>query len=195
MLKEVLVVEGKMDTVAIKRALEADTIETGGFTLAPYTLRQIEAAYKKRGIIILTDPDGAGERIRRFLTQRFPEAGQAFVPKADATAHNDVGIEQAQPEAILAALSKVRHHEYKPDSEFNSQDLWQNDLAGTDSAAYRRDKMGALLGIGVAIDAFLVRMTLGPALMKLAGENAALQGGPGSFTPAFLDALYAGGDQ
>ena len=67
MLKEVLVVEGKMDTVAIKRALEADTIETGGFTLAPYTLRQIEAAYKKRGIIILTDPDGAGERIRRFL--------------------------------------------------------------------------------------------------------------------------------
>ena len=120
MLKEVLVVEGKMDTVAIKRALEADTIETGGFTLAPYTLRQIEAAYKKRGIIILTDPDGAGERIRRFLTQRFPEAGQAFVPKADATAHNDVGIEQAQPEAILAALSKVRHHEYKPDSEFTS---------------------------------------------------------------------------
>jgi len=94
LLKEVLVVEGKMDTVAIKRALEADTIETGGFTLAPYTLRQIEAAYKKRGIIILTDPDGAGERIRRFLTQRFPEAGQAFVPKADATAHNDVGIEQ-----------------------------------------------------------------------------------------------------
>ncbi len=49
MLKEVLVVEGKMDTVAIKRALEADTIETGGFTLAPYTLRQIEAAYKKSG--------------------------------------------------------------------------------------------------------------------------------------------------
>ena len=47
MLKEVLVVEGKMDTVAIGKALEADTIETGGFTLAPYTLRQIEAAYKK----------------------------------------------------------------------------------------------------------------------------------------------------
>ena len=105
MLKEVLVVEGKMDTVAIRKALEADTIETGGFTLAPYTLRAIEAAYKKRGIIILTDPDGAGERIRRFLTERFPEAGQAFIPKVQATAHNDVGVEQAQPEAILAALA------------------------------------------------------------------------------------------
>ena len=35
-LKEVLVVEGKMDTVAVKKAVDADTIETGGFTLAPY---------------------------------------------------------------------------------------------------------------------------------------------------------------
>ena len=74
MLKEVIVVEGKSDTAAIRRALEADTIETGGFTLAASTLRKIEAAYKKRGIIILTDPDGAGNRIRRFLTERFPEA-------------------------------------------------------------------------------------------------------------------------
>ena len=41
MLKEVLVVEGKMDTVAIGKALEADTIETGCFTLEPYSLRQI----------------------------------------------------------------------------------------------------------------------------------------------------------
>lgn len=82
MLKEVLVVEGKMDTVAIKRALEADTIETGGFTLAPYTLRQIEAAYKKRGIIILTDPDGAGERILPLSdAAAFPKRGRLLYLK------------------------------------------------------------------------------------------------------------------
>ena len=148
MLKEVLVVEGKMDTVAIRRALEADTIETGGFTLAPYTLRQIEAAYKKRGIIILTDPDGAGERIRKFLTERFPGAGQAFIPKVQATANNDVGVEQAQPDAILAALSKVRHHEYRPQAEFSHMDLFKYDLNGSPSAAARRDALGAELGIG-----------------------------------------------
>lgn len=148
MLKEVLVVEGKMDTVAIRRALEADTIETGGFTLAPYTLRQIEAAYEKRGIIILTDPDGAGERIRKFLTERFPEAGQAFIPKVQATANNDVGVEQAQPEAILAALAKVRHHEYRPQAEFSHMDLFQYDLNGSPQAAARRDALGAELGIG-----------------------------------------------
>ena len=91
MLKEVLIVEGKMDTVAVKKAVDAETIETGGFTLAPYTLDLIKAAYEKRGIIIMTDPDGAGDRIRKFLTERFPNAGQAFVPKAEALAHHDVG--------------------------------------------------------------------------------------------------------
>ncbi len=148
MLKEVLIVEGKSDTAAIRRALEADTIETGGFTLAQTTLRKIEAAYKKRGIIILTDPDGAGNRIRRFLTERFPEAGQAFIPRVDATANNDVGVEQASPKAILAALAKVRHHEFNPSGEFNERDLILNGLSGGSRAAGRRDKMAALLGIG-----------------------------------------------
>lgn len=159
MLKEVLVVEGKMDTVAIRKALEADTIETGGFTLAPHTLRQIEAAYKKRGIIILTDPDGAGERIRKYLTERFPEAGQAFIPKKQATAHNDVGIEQAQPEAILEALAKVRHHEYRPQEEFTIKDLFDNDLSGGPEASARRDALGAALGIGYGnVKRFLERL-------------------------------------
>lgn len=148
MLKEVLVVEGKMDTAAVKKALKADTIETGGFSLLPYTLKQIEAAYEKRGIIILTDPDGAGERIRRFLTERFPDAGQAFIPKIQATAHDDVGVEQASPEAIRAALAKVRYHEYNPQKTFSSDDLFRCGLNGGSCAAARRDALGAELGIG-----------------------------------------------
>ncbi len=148
LLKEVIVVEGKMDTAAVKRAVDADTIETGGFNLLPHTLKAIDAAYHKRGIIILTDPDGAGERIRRFLTERFPDAGQAFIPKPLATAHNDVGVEQAQPEAIRDALSKVRSHSYTPEREFTVDDLWHNGLSGSCNSAQRRDALGAELGIG-----------------------------------------------
>lgn len=159
MLKEVLVVEGKMDTAAISKALQAETIETGGFTLAPYTLKKIQAAYEKRGIIILTDPDGAGERIRKYLTERFPRAGQAFVPKVDATANNDVGIEQASPEAIRLALSKVRFHEFEPRSEFSSRDLFVFGLSGSTEASVRRDRLGAILGIGYAnAKQFLLRL-------------------------------------
>lgn len=148
MLKEVLVVEGKMDTVAVKKAVDADTIETGGYTLSPHTLELIAAAYRKRGIIILTDPDSPGERIRKFLTERFPQAGQAFVPKAEALAHHDVGIEEASPEAIRKALSKVRFQEMEPRKEFSSRDLFVSGLSGSPRAAAKRDRVGALLGIG-----------------------------------------------
>ena len=47
MLKEVLVVEGKMDVVAIDKAVDADCIITGGFALHKKTLDDIEKAYKR----------------------------------------------------------------------------------------------------------------------------------------------------
>ena len=60
MLKEVLVVEGKMDVIAVRKALDADCIVTGGFSLGRRALADIEAAYNRRGIIILTYPDSVG---------------------------------------------------------------------------------------------------------------------------------------
>lgn len=150
MLKEVLVVEGKMDVVAVSKALEADCIITEGFNLKPATLKNIKAAYKSRGIIIMTDPDMAGERIRSYLTRRFPEAKHAFVPREEATANDDVGIEQAGPEAILKALAKVRTQEMTPGTEFSSTDLIINGLSGGADASSRRARLGAALGLGFA---------------------------------------------
>ena len=150
MIQEVLVVEGKMDVAAINKAVEADCIITGGFTLSKHTLNDIAAAYKRRGIIILTDPDDAGERIRKYLTKRFPNAKHAFVPKIDATANNDIGIEQASPEAIRTALNKVRTLTFEPTQNFTDVDLIKNNLNGTQNASERRMKLGAILGIGFA---------------------------------------------
>ena len=150
MIKEVLVVEGKMDVAAINKAVEADCIITGGFTLSKHTLNDIAVAYKRRGIIILTDPDDAGERIRKYLTKRFPNAKHAFVPKIDATANNDIGIEQASPEAIRTALNKVRTLTFEPTQNFTDVDLIKNNLNGTQNASERRMKLGAILGIGFA---------------------------------------------
>ena len=143
MIKEVLVVEGKMDVVAIDKAVEADCIITEGFSLKPKALAAIDAAYKKRGIIILTDPDSAGERIRRFLSKRFPEAKHAFVPKEDATANDDIGIEQASPEAIRSALEKVRTLDWQPQAIFSGSDLLKCGLSGGASASAKRARIGA----------------------------------------------------
>lgn len=150
MIKEVLVVEGKMDVVAIDKAVEADCIITEGFNLKPQALDSIAKAYQKRGIIIMTDPDSAGERIRRFLTKRFPEAKHAFIPKEDATANNDIGIEQASPEAIRTALAKVRTMDWEPNNNFTGADLLRAGISGSPAASEKRAKLGAVLGIGYA---------------------------------------------
>jgi len=148
MIKEVLVVEGKMDVAAIDKAVDADCIITGGFTLNKRTLANISAAYNKRGIIIFTDPDSAGERIRKFLTKKFPDAKHAYVPRIEATANNDIGIEQASPESIRTALSKVRTAEINPREEFTSAEMVKFGLSGGVESSSLRDKIGAKLGIG-----------------------------------------------
>lgn len=148
MIKEILIVEGKMDVAAINKAVDAECIITGGFTLNKRTLANISAAYEKRGIIILTDPDPAGERIRRFLTSKFPNAKHAYVPKIEATANDDIGIEQASPESIRTALSKVRTLELNPREEFTAAEMINYGLAGGVDSSKLRDKIGAILGIG-----------------------------------------------
>lgn len=149
MIKEVIVVEGKSDIARIQAShIEADMIATEGFNLRPATMDKIRCAYEKRGIIILTDPDSAGERIRKFLSQRFPKAKHAFIPRKEAVANNDLGVEQASPEAIRLALSKVRYASYEPEERFSTADLMAADLHGSAAAAERRAAVGAVLGIG-----------------------------------------------
>ncbi|MCI1823616.1 MAG: ribonuclease M5 [Megasphaera sp.] len=148
MIKEVIVVEGKSDIARLQQSVDADIIKTDGFCLRSDTLEQIRYAYEKRGIIILTDPDSAGERIRTYLTQRFPKAKHAFIPREEAIANNDLGVEQASPEAIRSALSKVRCVSFEPYCEFTMEDLMAAGMNGSAAAAERRNRAGAVLGIG-----------------------------------------------
>ncbi len=82
--KQIIVVEGKDDTAAIKRAVEADTIETNGSALNDSVIAQIKLAKQRRGVIIFTDPDYPGERIRRIINEQVPGCGHAFLPKQEA---------------------------------------------------------------------------------------------------------------
>jgi ribonuclease M5 len=150
LIREVIIVEGKNDIAAVQRAVEAECLATGGFALTTSGLKQIEAAYRHNGIIILTDPDSAGERIRKTLNKYFPEAKHAFIPQEAATANNDIGIEQASSEAIRAALAKARCITCSPRLEFNPEDLRTAGLSGRTDAGRRRAAVGEKLGIGYA---------------------------------------------
>lgn len=152
-------VEGKQDMQAVRRAVDAECIATGGFCLSSHTMEKIGQAYVRRGIIILTDPDSAGERIRKVLSKRFPDAKHAFVPKEAACANNDIGVEQASAEAICKALEKVRYLEWKPEEKFCWQDIMEAKLSGSPDASVRRAQVGERLGIGYAnAKSFLYRL-------------------------------------
>jgi ribonuclease M5 len=148
MLKQVIVVEGKSDIQRIAQAVEADCIATEGFILRKGVIDMIRVAYEKRGIIILTDPDTAGERIRRVLTKKFPNAQHAFVPRDEAFANDDIGIEQASPDSIRKALSTLHVESLESSNEFTMVDLVRHGLSGMPGSAARRAVIGAKLGIG-----------------------------------------------
>ena len=152
MIQEVIVVEGKMDVVAVRRAVDADCIITDGFRLRSAAIQSIRGAYEKRGIIILTDPDTVGERIRARLAQMFPRAKHAFIPLEDATsaADGDVGVEQASPAAIRRALACVRTPMQRPIPIFFMGDLLRHGLTSKTDASVRRARMGRRLGLGFA---------------------------------------------
>ncbi|WP_274648399.1 ribonuclease M5 [Paenibacillus humicola] len=154
MINEIIVVEGKDDTVAIKRAVEAETIETGGSAVGEDVLRRVALARQRRGVIIFTDPDHAGERIRKIVAQRVPGCKHAFLPQEEALYKGDIGVENASPEAIRRALSSVRTEVPESESlsapEISWDDLMQAGLVVHSEASDRRLRMGNLLGIGYA---------------------------------------------
>ncbi len=148
MIKEVIVVEGRDDTVAIKRAVEADTIETGGSAINAMTIRKIALAQQRRGVIVLTDPDHAGERIRKIITSKVPGCKQAFIPESEATHKGDIGVENASPEAIRHALERVRTTVDEAEPTIAWSDLIEAGLITHPRASARRMALGNELGIG-----------------------------------------------
>ncbi len=149
-IKEIIVVEGKDDTVAIKRAVGADTIETNGSAVNAVTLEKIKLAHEKRGVIIFTDPDFPGGRIRTIVSQYVPGCKHAFLPKQEAIAKNGkgLGIEHASPEAIRQALANVHEEMDELKEEIPWNDLVQAGLIGGPHAKARREKLGERLRIG-----------------------------------------------
>ncbi|MBB6455234.1 ribonuclease M5 [Salirhabdus euzebyi] len=149
-IKEIIVVEGKDDTVAVKNAVLADTIETNGSAINKSTLKQIRHAQQKRGVIIFTDPDYPGQRIRSIIDQEVPGCKHAFLSKKEAIGKKGLGIEHASPEAIKTALQKVYELTVEPDPIFTKSDLIQFGLVGNNKAKDRRKKLGDKLNIGFA---------------------------------------------
>jgi ribonuclease M5 len=151
-IKEVIVVEGKADTNVLNQVVQADTIETNGSALSDSTLAAIQMAAQTRGVIVFTDPDFNGERLRKLIAAQVPSAKHAFLTKDDAgrlIKHHSLGIEYAQPAAIEQALATV----YTADDVQFASDITRADLvrwgvAAGPGAALRREALAEQLHLG-----------------------------------------------
>ena len=147
-IKEIIVVEWRDDTNRVKEAVECDTFETNGSAITKKKIDRLKILNKKRGIIVLTDPDYAGKRIRSIIEKNIPTAKHAYISNKKAVdSKGKIGIEAAKKEDIIEALKK----HYTPLIE-NKNDIKNNllidlELVGSDLAKKRREKLCEKLNI------------------------------------------------
>ena len=148
MIKEVIVVEGKDDIAAVKKAVDAEVIAVNGYGINQDSMNKIREAAKRTGVIILTDPDHAGERIRRMIAKRVPDAKHAYIMREEGTKNGNVGVENADEESIIRALKNAKAVVEEKILLFSTRDMVYFKLSGAKDSKLRRQIMGKVLGIG-----------------------------------------------
>ena len=148
-INEIIVVEGRDDITAIKRVVDAHIIALNGFSaLSEKTINKIVELSKNNDLILFTDPDFAGKKIRDTLKRYIPNIKHAFVSQKDATNNNNIGVETANDEAILEALKNVITANQDGKNRFNISDLIDNRFVSGSNAKERRIMLGDILKIG-----------------------------------------------
>ncbi|MDD6385466.1 MAG: ribonuclease M5 [Streptococcus hyointestinalis] len=153
---EVVVVEGKDDTVNLKRFYDVDTYETRGSAISEEDLARIDRLNDLRGVIVFTDPDYNGERIRKLIMQAVPTAKHAFLNRGEAvpkskskTKGRSLGVEHASYEDLEKALSSVMgYYDDEETFDITASDLMRLGLTMGIDSRQRREYLGEELRIG-----------------------------------------------
>lgn len=149
-IKEVIVVEGKHDSQKIKSCVECDTIETYGCHIGKARLALIEQIQKHRGVIIFTDPDGPGDKVRSIINHAIPGCKNAFIEKKKAKTSRKVGVEHANKEDIIEALSHLMTYEEQMEITLSWMDFVKMGFTGKPDSQRQREILGNRLFIGKA---------------------------------------------
>ena len=108
-IEKVIVVEGRDDTRNLKHFYDLDTYETGGSSIDATDIERLKVLQEKRGLVVFTDPDFQGERIRKIIMQAIPEAQHAFLKREEARpkGKGSLGVEHAKYEDLKKALGHL----------------------------------------------------------------------------------------
>lgn len=118
-IREVIVVEGRYDKNALRQVVDATVIPLGGFAVFNdrEKLAFLRRLGQERGLILLTDSDGAGFVIRNYLKGALPKemVKQAYIPdiagkerrKRRPGKEGKLGVEGMKPQILLEALERA----------------------------------------------------------------------------------------
>ena len=118
-IKEAILVEGRYDINTLKQLVDTVILETGGFRIFKdrERLEMIRKIAARRGILVLTDSDGAGCTIRGFLRGTLPkeQVKHAYVPeimgkearKRHPSKEGKLGVEGMPQDILLRALERA----------------------------------------------------------------------------------------
>lgn len=118
-IREAIVVEGRYDKNALSQAVDTLILETSGFGLFNDREKQqlLRLIARARGLIVLTDPDGAGFVIRNFIRSCVDPAlvKHAYIPdvygkerrKRSPSKEGKLGVEGMEPQVLVDALLRA----------------------------------------------------------------------------------------
>lgn len=155
-VREILVVEGKYDAIRLASVVQATVVTTGGFRIFhdKKQLNRLRLMARDRGVILLTDSDGAGLVIRNYLQGALPDVcvKHAFIPpiagkerrKAAPSKEGLLGVEGVDAQTILRALAQAgatfEDTPSPPRSNVTKARLFADGLTGGENSAVYRQR-------------------------------------------------------
>ena len=164
-VKEVIVCEGRYDKDTLSQVFDAVIIETGGFGVFNdrEKLALLRRLAEARGLVILTDSDGAGFQIRGYLKGAIDPklVKHAYIPdipgrerrKKTASKAGTLGVEGMRPEVLVEALRRAGATCEGTESsggeagELSAADMYALGLSGRPGSAALRAALLAELGL------------------------------------------------
>ena len=153
-IKEAIVVEGRYDKNTLSQIVDAPILETAGFGIFKdkQQMALLRRVAETRGLIVFTDPDGAGFVIRNHIKSAIPSRylKHAYIPdiygkerrKAAPGKEGKLGVEGMTPEVIVDALRRagatLEGESAAPGNQITKQDLMELGLSGGADASAKR---------------------------------------------------------
>lgn len=159
-INEAVIVEGKYDKIKLKSIIDAVVIETNGFSIFKdkEKLALIRRMAEKRGVLIITDSDAAGFKIRNYLYGALPKdrVKHAYIPdifgkeprKTVPSKEGKLGVEGIPAQVVIDSLKRagvVYERTDRPGREITKADLVEDGLSGGPQSAQKRRQLAGEL--------------------------------------------------